>query len=174
MESHAKLLGHPIHPMLIVFPLGLLATAVIFDIVHLISGNAELNAAAFWCMAAGILGGLLAALFGAWDWLHIPSRTRAKRIGALHGAGNVVVVGLFVVSWLLRLMSDTDQPSSLAYIFSFVALALAAVTAWLGGELVMRLGVGVDPGAHLDAPSSLSGETADASSRDARIAAERS
>jgi len=159
--------------MLIVFPLGLLATAVIFDIAHLITGNAELNVAAFWCMFAGIVGGLLAALFGAWDWLHIPSGTRAKRIGAMHGAGNVVVVGLFLVSWLLRL-GDTDQPSSVASIFSFAAILLALGTAWLGGELVMRLGIGVDPGAHPDAPSSLSGEAADASSRDARIAAERS
>ena len=174
MESHAKLLGHPIHPMLIVFPLGLLATAVIFDIAHLITGNAELNVAAFWCMAAGIVGGLLAALFGAWDWLHIPSGTRARRIGAMHGAGNVVVVGLFAVSWLLRLMGETNQPSSLAYLFSFVAVLLALVTAWLGGELVMRLGVGVDPGAHLDAPSSLSGEAANTMSEDAHIAGQRS
>jgi uncharacterized membrane protein len=159
--------------MLIVFPLGLLATAVIFDIAHLITGNAELSVAAFWCMAAGIIGGLLAALFGTWDWLHIPSGTRAKRIGAMHGLGNVVVVGLFAVSWLLRL-GDADQPGSLAYIFSFVAILLALVTAWLGGELVMRLGVGVDPGAHLDAPSSLSGEAAHATPVDTRVAGQRS
>jgi uncharacterized membrane protein len=157
MESHAKLFGHPIHPMLIVFPLGLLATAVIFDIVHLVTGNPEFNLVAFWCIAAGIVGGLLAALFGAWDWLHIPSETRAKRIGAMHGVGNVVVVGLFLVSWLLRLTAADYAPSGAAYVFSFAAILLALFTGWLGGELVDRLGVGVDQGAHLDAPSSLSG-----------------
>jgi uncharacterized membrane protein len=156
MESHAKLFGHPIHPMLIVFPLGLLATAVIFDIVHLITGNPEFNRVAFWCIAVGIVGGLLAAVFGAWDWLHIPSDTRAKRIGAMHGIGNVVVVGLFLVSWLLRLGVADYAPSGTAYVLSFAAILLALFTGWLGGELVDRLGVGVDQGAHLDAPSSLS------------------
>src|ERR671933_311382 len=103
MESRVKLAGHPVHPMLIVFPLGLLATAVIFDVIYLFAGNAELVTFSYWAIAAGIVGGLLAAVFGFWDWLHIPAGTRAKAVGAWHGGGNVVIVGLFVVAWLLRL-----------------------------------------------------------------------
>src|SRR5581483_3248423 len=98
MESRAKLAGHPIHPMLIVFPLGLLAMAVVFDIVHFVTGSAGAATAAFWDIGAGVLMGLLAALFGLWDWLAIPGGTRAKFIGAWHGAGNVVVVVLFALS----------------------------------------------------------------------------
>ncbi|HET6261102.1 MAG TPA: DUF2231 domain-containing protein, partial [Chloroflexia bacterium] len=64
MESRVKLLGHPIHPMLIVFPLGLLAMAVVFDIVYMITGDAVFAQVAFWDIAAGIVGGLVAALFG--------------------------------------------------------------------------------------------------------------
>src|SRR5919202_4494102 len=86
MESKFKLLGHPVHPMLIVFPLGLLATATIFDLIYLFAGNAELVTFSYWAIAAGIVGGLLAAVFGLWDWLAIPGGTRAKRIGLLHGA----------------------------------------------------------------------------------------
>ena len=160
MESHAKLLGHPIHPMLIVIPLGVLTTSVIFDVAYLVTDSAPLTTAAFWCIAVGILGGLLAALFGAWDWLHIPHETRAKRIGAMHGIGNVIVVGLFAVSWLLRLSRESYEPSPLAYVLSFAGIGLALVTAWLGGELVDRLSVGVDRGANLDAPNSLSGKPA--------------
>ena len=160
MESRAKLFGHPIHPMLIVFPLGLLATAVIFDIIFLVSGHAAFAAAAFWNIVAGIIGGLAAAIFGLWDWLHIPGGTRAKRIGLLHGIGNVVVVALFAVSWLLRWNDPAHLPSTLAFILGLMAAVLATVTGWLGGELVDRLGVGVDSGAHLDAPSSLSGQPA--------------
>lgn len=160
MESHAKLLGHPIHPMLVVFPLGVLTTSLIFDIARLITGDAVFSTAAFWCIAVGVVGGLLAAIFGAWDWLHIPSDTRAKRIGAMHGGGNVIVVALFIVSWLLRLSSDGYEPSVPAQVLSFAGVGLALVTAWLGGELVDRLSVGVDRGAHLDAPSSLSGRPA--------------
>lgn len=160
MESRAKLFGHPVHPILIVLPLGLLSAAVVFDVIQLVTGEAAFSTVAFWNIAAGIVGGLLAAIFGAWDWMHIPRETRAKRIGLLHGGGNVVVVVLFALSWLLRAGAADYAPSGLAYLFSFAGLALAAVTGWLGGELVDRLGVGVDPGANLDAPNSLSGTPA--------------
>ncbi len=159
MESKAKLLGHPVHPMLIVFPLGLLATAVIFDIIALATGNGAWSGMADYLIAAGVIGGLAASVFGLIDWLAIPPGTRAKTIGLWHGAGNVVVVVLFAVSWLLR-WGSPNAPGALALIFSFVGVVLALVTGWLGGELVDRLGVGVDDGAHLDAPSSLSGRPA--------------
>lgn len=167
MESKAKFLGHPIHPMLIVFPLGLLATAVAFDIVGLSASDAAWFRISFWMIAAGIIGGLLSAVFGLIDWWAIPSGTRAKSIGLWHGAGNVVVVVLFIISWFLRRPAP-ENPGSAAFVLGFVAVALALVTGWLGGELVDRLGVGVDDGAHLNAPSSLSGRSAreKATSRD--------
>jgi uncharacterized membrane protein len=154
MESRAKLLGHPIHPMLIVFPLGLLATAVAFDIVAMVQGYQSWFHISFWMIAAGIIGGLLAAVFGLIDWLAIPSGTRAKRIGFLHGAVNVIVVLMFIVSWSIR-RNGAEIPSNPALALSFIAVVLALVGGWLGGELVDRLGVGVDSGAHLNAPSSL-------------------
>lgn len=130
MESKAKLLGHPIHQMLIVFPLGLLATAVAFDIVGLATGDAK--------------------------------RSRLERAPRTLGCGmgeNVVVVVLFIVSWFLR-RPVPENPGGAALGLAFVAVALALVTGWLGGELVDRLGVGVDDEAHLNAPSSLSGRPA--------------
>jgi uncharacterized membrane protein len=155
MESRIKIAGHPLHPMLIVFPLGLLATAVAFDIAALVSSDNSWFNISFWIMAAGILGGLLAALPGLIDWMAIPSNTRAKTIGLWHGGGNVIVLALFAISWFLR-RGNAGIPSSGALVSSFLALVLALVTGWLGGELVDRLGVGVDNGAHLNAPSSLS------------------
>ena len=139
MESRAKLLGHPIHPMLIVFPLGLLATAAAFDIVGLSTGESSWFGISFWMIAAGIIGGLLAAVFGRIDWWAIPSGTRAKAIGLWHGLGNVVVVLLFIVSWFLR-RPDPANARTTAFALSFVAVLLALVTGWLGGELVDRLG----------------------------------
>ena len=160
MESRAKFLGHPIHPMLIVIPLGLFVTAVIFDLLYLATGNSLFPVVAFWDIAIGILGGLLAALFGFWDWLHIPAGTRAKAIGLYHGLGNVVVVLLFTLSWFLRRDNPNYAPATLDMVLTYLGIGLGAVTAWLGGELVDRLGIGVDPEAHPDAPSSLSGEPA--------------
>jgi uncharacterized membrane protein len=154
MESRAKLFGHPIHQMLIVFPLGLLAMAVIFDIFALALAEGYWSEIAYWMIAAGVVTGLLAAPFGLIDWLAIPAGTRAKRIGAVHGLGNVVVVLLFAVSWWMRTGAPAS-PGTIALVLSFAAGALALFTGWLGGELVDRLAVGVDEGAHLDAPSSL-------------------
>jgi uncharacterized membrane protein len=154
MESRAKFLGHPIHQMLIVFPLGLLAMAVIFDLIALGFSQGYWSEIAYWMIAAGVITGLLAAPFGFIDWIAIPSGTRAKRIGAIHGVGNVVVVLLFAVSWLMR-SEDPTAPGVLALALSFLAGGLALFTGWLGGELVDRLAVGVDEGAHVDAPSSL-------------------
>lgn len=155
----ARLLGHPIHPMLIVFPLGLLATAVAFDIVGLVQSDGTWYGISYWMIAAGIIGGLLAAIFGLVDWIGIPSGTRAKRIGLLHGGTNVAVVLLFIISWFMR-GSAANIPSNGAFALSFIGVALALVGGWLGGELVDRLGIGVHEGAHPDAPSSLSGRPA--------------
>jgi uncharacterized membrane protein len=159
MESRAKLFGHPIHPMLIPFPLGLLATSLVFDVIHRLTGNEPWAEVAYWMIVAGIIGGLAAAPFGWIDWFAIPDGTRAKSIGLWHGVGNVVVLALFVVSWFLR-RDAPAEPGVLAFVLSLAGVALAVVTGWLGGELVDRLGVGVDRGANLDAPSSLSNRPA--------------
>jgi uncharacterized membrane protein len=159
MESRVKLFGHPIHPQLIVFPLGLLATAVIFDVLYLIARNPAFPTVSFYMIAAGIVGGLLAAIFGLIDWMALPNNTRAKSIGGWHGIGNVVIVVLFAISWLLRQDNANFAPDSLALILSFAGVGLALITGWIGGELVYRLGVAVDPGANVNAPSSLSEKT---------------
>ncbi len=159
MQAKARLFGHPIHQMLIVFPLGLLATGVIFDVIHLATNGPRWAEVAYWMIAAGIVGGLAAAPFGFADWLGIPRGTRAKRIGLLHGGGNLVVVFLFAASWVLR-RDNPVAPETLALIPSFLGAGLAMFTGWLGGELVGRLAIGVDEGAHADAPSSLSGRPA--------------
>jgi uncharacterized membrane protein len=155
MESKVKFAGHPVHPMLIVFPLGLLATAVIFDIIYLVSDNSQWTVVAYYMIGAGIIGGLAAAVFGWLDWIAIPRGTRARRIGLWHGVGNVIVLGLFILSWVLR-RENPEIPPTGAIVAGLTGVIIALATAWLGGELVDRLGVGVDDGAHLDSPSSLS------------------
>jgi uncharacterized membrane protein len=156
MEARAKAFGHPIHQMLIVFPLGLLSTAVIFDLIHLATHGPTWSLVSYWMVAAGIIGGLCAAVFGVIDWWKIPRGTRAYRLGLLHGIGNVCVVALFAISWVLR-RADPSSPSGVAILFLLIGGALSLITGWLGGELVDRLGIGVDDGANVDAPSSLSG-----------------
>ena len=164
MESRAKFLGHAIHPILIVFPFGLLATAVIFDTIYLIWGNPEMARVGFWMMIAGVIGGLVAAPFGTFDWLAIPAGTRAKRVGLLHGLANVIALIFFAGSVYLR-YDDAARPQTLAHALSFIGIVIAGVGGWLGGELVERLGIGVHENAHADAPSSLSSESPTATTR---------
>lgn len=160
MKSRATFLGHPVHPMLITFPVGLLVTAVIFEIIGLISGKTMWTEVAFYMIAAGFISGLLAAVFGFIDYMAIPSGTRAKSIAMMHGAGNVTMVVLFGIAWLLWQSSPRHVGVAPA-ILTFIGVAIIGFTGWLGGELVDRLGVGVEPGANLNAPNSLSGVAVD-------------
>src|SRR3954454_23304087 len=141
MESKAKILGHPIHPILIVFPLGLLATAVIFDLVGLVSHDPRWAEFATYLTAAGVVGGLLAAVPGTIDWLGIPRGTRAKRLGLVHGVGNVVVFALFLVNWLLRRETPAAPPTG-SVAAGLIGLGIALVTGWLCGGVVGPLGGG--------------------------------
>jgi uncharacterized membrane protein len=158
MESRVKFAGHSLHQMLIVFPLGLLATAVGFDLIFLVTDRVIWTQAAYYMIAAGVIMGLAAAAPGWLDWAAIPGGTRAKRLGLIHGVGNVILLGLFTLSWVLR-RQNPEAPPTDAIVAALAGMLLAAVTGWLGGELVDRLGVGVDDGAHLDAPSSLSAQS---------------
>jgi uncharacterized membrane protein len=155
MRSRVRVAGHAVHPMLVVFPLGLLGISVVFDILGLATGQNVWGTVAYWDIAAGLVMGLAAGLFGFLDLLGIPSGTRAARVGLMHAIFNVVVLGLFAVSFAIRTLDRSILPSALAFILSVTGLGLAVISGWLGGELVEQLGVSVSEEAGLNAPSSL-------------------
>jgi uncharacterized membrane protein len=157
MEAKAKIFGHAIHPILVVFPLGLLGTSLVFDLIGKATDTGEWLLVAYYMIGAGVLGGLLAAVFGLIDWLAIPRGTRASAVGLVHGLGMVGAVAFFAGSWLLR-RGNPVAPEDLAIGLSAVGFLIALASGWLGGELVQRMGVGVSPGANLDAPMSLGRE----------------
>jgi uncharacterized membrane protein len=168
MESQTKLFGHAVHQQLIPLPIGLFAGAVTFDLLHRVTGDGKWGMVASATTGAGIVGGLIAAPFGTSDWLAIPDGTRAKEVGAIHGLGNVAVLGLFTASWLLR-RSNPYEAKPLPLALSLAGIGFVAGTGWLGGELVSRLGVGIDRGAHLNSPSSLTEEPAAAATDGIRV-----
>jgi len=86
-----------------------------------------------------------------------PTTVRRPVRSGPSSAGNFLVVALFAASWFLR-RDDPARPPLAALVLSFAGVGLSLVTAWLGGELVDRLGIGVSDGAHVDAPSSLDGK----------------
>jgi uncharacterized membrane protein len=157
MESRVKIFGHPVHPMLIVLPLGLFVAAIVFDAIYLWRGLSPLRTVGFWNIAGGIIGGLVAAIFGLIDWLAIPTRTRAKTIGIWHALSNVAAIIVFAFVFWTRYSTRAFATTPGLFALEIAALIIALVGGWLGGELVDRLGVGVDTDANLNAPNSLSG-----------------
>lgn len=151
MKSRANLFGHSLHQILIAFPIGLLSTSVIFDVLWRWTGDPKWSPIAFYVIEVGLVGGAVAAVFGLIDYLAIPSSTRARRVGAFHGIASALLLTLFLASWIVRRGGAMESPPPLALFFSFCGVALIGVAGWLGGELVTRFAVGVYEGAQLDA-----------------------
>lgn len=154
MESHAKFAGHPLHPILITLPLGLLTASLYFDFKAKWKHQSSDAKTARALVGGGVLTGILAGAIGLIDYRAIPNGTRAKSVGLTHALGNVIMLSLFALSWKKRRPNET-MPDTSAVVLSVLGASLAGLTGWLGGELVYRLGVGVDPGAHQNAPNSL-------------------
>lgn len=154
MESKARVFGHSLHQILIVYPLGLLTTSIGFDAVAILRRDGRWSAMAYYIILVGLLGGVAAIVCGYIDYRAIPAETRAKQIGRLHGLGGAFVMLFFGAGAYFR-SSDpfAIHPSAIAC--SVIGVVIIGVTGWLGGELVTRMGVGVVDGAHLDMPSSL-------------------
>lgn len=151
MESRAKFAGHPIHQMMVAFPIGAFGVAVTSDVLSRGRAAKSYQATAARAIDIGLVSAALAAPFGLVDWLAIPRSTRAKRVGLWHALGNAALLGLFAGSRVLRSRGDVRRAQWL----SGAGMLLGGLTAWLGGELVTRHGIGVHDQLGFDAPRAL-------------------
>ena len=141
MRTPASISGHPIHPMLVPIAIGGFILSFIFDIVCLRSTNPEVwGTVAYYTMIGGIVGALLAAIFGFVDLMSLPSGY-TKKIGITHMVINLTVVVLFIASAYMR--HESHSPAGTPFILSVVAILLLLVSGWLGGKMVFEAGVGV-------------------------------
>lgn len=147
MASTASIGGHPIHPMLVVFPIGLWVFSLISDIVFLATGDTTWRATALYTMGGGIVGALAAAVPGMIDLFTIRDAT-IKRLGLTHMALNLTVVVLFVINFWWR--TQTGPGATGPVWLSAIAIGLLVVSGWLGGEMVYVHGAGVDGNAARD------------------------
>jgi uncharacterized membrane protein len=146
MATPASIRNHPIHPMLVVFPFALWTTAVVFDVLGIVTGNSTFRSVAFYDIAAGIVGALGAAVPGFIDYLAL--KGRAARVGTWHALLNVAALLLFTASWLGRTRWGAGiigTESWIPQLTAFVGLALIIPSGWLGGSLVYKHGIGVAP-----------------------------
>jgi len=137
--------GHPFHPILVTVPIGAWVVSLVFDLASRWAGEGEVFVkGSFWLIGIGIVGAVVAALFGLLDLLAIPRGTPAFRTALTHMALNLAVVALFAVSFALRRDNLDDADVTVAgFVCSAVALALLGVSGWLGGKLAYRYGVRV-------------------------------
>lgn len=156
MYSKERIFGHPVHPMLISFPIA----SFVFALVSLIAFGASRDpfwfTASYWLSIVGVGTGLLAAVFGLVDWLGIPSDAAAKAVGLWHMLLNVTIVGLYFIAWLslgglngpltaavidVPVLIDTTVP----LLLQLVGTLLLVTSGWLGGHLIYRHHVAIEP-----------------------------
>jgi uncharacterized membrane protein len=134
--------GHPFHPLLVTVPIGAWLMAVIFDIVAFAGDDpAAFTTGARWLYGIGVLGAVVAAVFGLLDFTRLTPGTRARRIATIHLVLNLAAVAIFAAAWLVHIGSD--DPSVVGLVLGLIGLCGLAVSGFLGGELVFRHGVRV-------------------------------
>jgi uncharacterized membrane protein len=147
MASKASIGGHPVHPILIPFPIALWSTSFATDIVFYFFRNTSLALISKFMLAAGCLGALAAAVPGIIDWLSIRD-AGVKRIANWHARLNIIALIVFAISLYLRMRIGAhwvDYHLRIPFLVSFVGVILISISGWLGGELAYRHGVGVAP-----------------------------
>jgi uncharacterized membrane protein/nitrite reductase/ring-hydroxylating ferredoxin subunit len=144
MKSKAHIKGHPIHPILVGFPIAFFLGTFVFDILYLIGGNANFATTAFYLGIVGVVFALLAAAAGLVDYLYtVPPESSAKKRATKHGIINVVVVVLFLVAWFCR--QNDDANFTLIVVLEAIGSVLLFISGWMGGTLVYRNQIGVNP-----------------------------
>jgi uncharacterized membrane protein len=129
--------------MLIVFPIALWIFSLVCDVLYLAgSQNLFWKSVAFYTMAGGVVGALLAAIPGFIDYLSITD-PRIKKIATTHMVLNLIVVALFVFNLGVRYNAPVNDIFGIA--LSVIAIALMSVSGWLGGSMVYEHRVGVSP-----------------------------
>lgn len=145
IATTAKVAGHPLHPMLIPFPITLLTVALIADLTYWYSDNGFWAEVSFWSLGAALVTGVIAAAAGFADFL---GNARIREISHAwhHMIGNVVVMLLALVNFWLRYDQGAEAGVlPWGIVLSLAAMALLVYTGWMGGELAYRHRIGMQP-----------------------------
>ena len=148
MRTPASVFKHPIHPMLIVFPIGLWIFSLACDLIRAAGAAGDAwSTVAFFSMVGGFIGALCAAIPGFIDLLFYKGGAApVKKIALTHMTINLAVVVLYAINIWLRASEVAGMPAGLSapVVLSIVGVALLFVSGWLGGQMVHVYGVGVE------------------------------
>ncbi|HVF10528.1 MAG TPA: DUF2231 domain-containing protein [Abditibacteriaceae bacterium] len=145
MSSPASIKKHPIHPMLVTVPIGLWLFSLVCDIAFKIWGGESWAIVARYTMGGGIVGALLAAVPGLIDYKALRD-PQVTKIATAHMTINLVAVALYTANlWMRTRNPNDDQLPPVPFALSIIAVLLLLVSGWLGGEMIYKHGVGVEP-----------------------------
>ena len=143
MRSKASIKSHPIHPILISFPIAFFTGTLLFDILGFLVDSQFLNVG-FWLELAGIVFAVLAAIPGIIDYIYtVPPQSSAKKRATKHGLLNVTMLIIFTIAFFYRKDGYTSPYILLG--LELAGVSLMSIAGWLGGTLVYRNQIGVDP-----------------------------
>ncbi|WP_295615326.1 DUF2231 domain-containing protein [Chamaesiphon sp. GL140_3_metabinner_50] len=137
IPSTVAIAKHPLHPLIVTFPIAFLSGAAGADVGYWLTGDAFWARAAIWLIGAGFVSGLVAALTGMLDFLRI-DRVRKRSAGWIHMVINVTAMSLTLVNWILRLNNVEGAILPVGIVISVVVASLLAVSGWFGAELIYR------------------------------------
>jgi uncharacterized membrane protein len=141
-KSTASIAGHPIHPMLIPFPVAFFVATLACDLAFWGTGNTGWVTATVWLLGAGLAMAALAAVTGLID-VFGDERIRQIRDVWYHAGGNVVAVLIALYNWFLRYSQGPDAVMPLGIVLSLAVVLILLFTGWKGWEMVYRHRVGV-------------------------------
>jgi|GEM_PF-100406 len=147
MVTRATFKGHPVHPMLVVLPLGAFSASFVSDLIAFWSENSVWYWLGWYNLWVGFLGGLTAVIPGLIDYFSLPRGSVPRRIAFIHASLAVPLLVLFFISLLLHGNStESLQPAwKLGVWFSFAGVLMILAAGWFGGTLVYQHRVGVPP-----------------------------
>ena len=147
MASPASIGGHPIHPMIIPFPIALWVFSLVADLIYLWRGNPVWrDYISFYALLGGIIGAAVAAIPGLVDWLSLTDKPVVK-IANWHARLNVIALLIFAASFYFRTSSGTtliSRSHTIPLALSVLGVILIAISGWLGGEMVFKHAVAVE------------------------------
>ncbi|MDO8684192.1 MAG: DUF2231 domain-containing protein [Armatimonadota bacterium] len=145
MRSNVHIRNHPLHPILVLLPVGLWIGSLIFDIVYFSTGNGFWFRAAFWNILFGVITALIAAIAGFIDLFTLPMSEAARRTGLTHMTLNLAIVVLYVINLFTRGYGTpvTTSAAMTPFVLNIISVALLLISGWLGGEMIYRHGVAV-------------------------------
>lgn len=147
MASKASIAGHPVHPMLVAFPIGLWTTSFVVDVIFYFCRNTSLMLISKVMLAAGLVGGIAAAVPGIIDWLAIKN-VKVKSIANWHARLNIIAIIVFAISLYFRMRMGAhwvNYHMRVPVLVSFLGIVLIGISGWLGGAMSFEHGVGVAP-----------------------------